>query len=517
MTDTKGPGGMPATGAGPDVAGRIEAYGINYITEEDRHSRPANIAWIMTGSCVTLPLIVEGWIPVALGLSWWASFWAVMLGSLFGALLLAPMAFLSPRTGTNNPMGSAAHFGVVGRIVGSFVGLLISILFTALAVWTGGQGIATSLNRLFGMSDSDSVELIWYTILTVVVVLVAVYGHATMLYLQKYAAWICGAILIIGIGVYAPDFDAGYSGGDLALGGFWPTWFAGFIPAALVVVGYSLAIGDWSRYISHERYSDKRIFWATMFGGIIGMGLPVLWGAYTAVTFSDPTADYVPSLVGAAPMWFVPLLFILGLGSGTAQGTVNMYSTGLDMSSILPRINRVPGTVFVGVCSYILVVVGAYNGKIIDNLTAFLDFLTIGFVSFVAVVIVGFWNHRGMYDSDALQVVVRGERGGRYWFDHGWNWRAVVAFVLATVAGILGLNDSWIKGPLVPLFGDISLGFIVSLVIGALAYLIFLWAFPEPDSAYVSGGPRVGRRAKAVLVATEQGGLTGMLDDQEKA
>jgi purine-cytosine permease-like protein len=499
------------------VAGRIEAYGINYIAEEDRHSRPANIAWIMTGSCVTLPLIVVGWIPVALGLSWWASFWAVMLGALFGALLLAPMALLSPRTGTNNPMGSAAHFGVVGRIVGSFVGLLISILFTALAVWTGGQGIAISLNRMFGLSDSENVQLVWYTLLTIAVVLVAVYGHATMLFLQKYAAWICGGILVIGVAVYAPDFDPGYAGGELALGGFWPTWFAGFIPAALVVVGYSLAIGDWARYISHERYADRRIFWATMVGGVLGMGLPVLWGAYTSVAFADPKADYVPALVVAAPMWFVPFLFVLGLGSGTAQGTVNMYSTGLDMSSILPRISRVPGTVFVGVCSYVLVVVGTYNGEIIDNLTAFLDFLTIGFVSFVSVVIIGFWNHRGMYDSDALQVVVRGQRGGRYWFKHGWNWRAVVAFVLATVVGVLGLNDSWIKGPLVSVFGDISLGFIFSLVVGAFSYLLFLWAFPEPSSAYVSGRPRVGRRLKNGLVTAEPAGMPGMLDDQERA
>jgi purine-cytosine permease-like protein len=489
-------GGTPRRSTPPDVAGRIETYGIDYITEEDRHSRPANIAWIMTGSCVTLPLIVEGWIPVALGLSWWASFWAVVLGSIFGALLLAPMAFLSPRTGTNNPMGSAAHFGVVGRIVGSFVGLLISVLFTALAVWTGGQGIATSLHRLFGFSDSDTVELVWYSLLTIMVVAVAVYGHATMLALQKYAAWICGAILVVGIFVYAPHFHAGYSGGDLALGGFWPTWFAGFIPSALVVVGFSLAIGDWTRYISPIKYSNKKIFWATMLGGVVGMGGPVLWGAYTAVTFKDPAADYVPALVEASPMWFVPFLFVLGLGSGAAQGTVNMYSTGLDMSSILPRVSRVPGTVFVGVCSYVLVVIGAYSGSIIANLTAFLDFLTIGFVSFVAVVIVGYWNHRGMYDSDALQVVVRGERGGRYWFDHGWNWRAVLAFVLATIAGICGLNDSWIKGPLVPLFGDISLGFIFSLVVAVVTYLFFLWAFPEPSSAYVSGEPRVSRHAK---------------------
>ena len=38
----------------------------------------------------------------------------MVVGTAVGALLLAPMALLGPRTGTNNPVSSGAHFGVVG-------------------------------------------------------------------------------------------------------------------------------------------------------------------------------------------------------------------------------------------------------------------------------------------------------------------------------------------------------------------------------------------------------------------
>lgn len=476
-----------------DVAGRIETYGINFIAEEHRHSKPLNVFWIMAGSCVTFPLIVTGWIPIALGLGWWASFWAVLLGSIFGAILLVPMAFLSPKTGTNNPMSSAAHFGVVGRIVGSIVGLLISVLFTALAVWTGGDAIAASLNRLFGFSESPVVKLVWYTVLAIAVILVAVWGHATMLYLQRVTAWIGGGIIILGIFVFAPQFDASNPGGELALGSFWPTWFAGFIPAALVVVGFSLAIGDWTRYISPKRYSNRRIGIATFLGGVIGQGGPVMFGAYTASLFLNPGDDYVTTLVHISPLWFVFGLFLLGIASGAAQGTVNMYSTGLDLSSILPRVKRVPGTVFVGVASYVLVVVGTYFGDIINSLTSFLDFLTIGFVSFVSIVIVGYWNHRGQYDADALQVIVRGERGGRYWFTRGWNWRSNTAFIVATIVGVLGVNNAWLVGPLVPLMGGMGLGFFLSLIVGAGGYLLLLRLAPEDESTFASGNPRIGR------------------------
>src|SRR5699024_4500823 len=130
----------------------------------------------------------------------------------------------------------------------------------------------------------------------------------------------------------------------------------------------------------------------------------------------------------------------------------------------------------------------------VDNLEAFLDFLTIGFVSFVTIVIIGYWNHRGQYDADALQVVVRGERGGRYWYHHGWNWRAVTAFGAATVLGILGVNNAWLVGPFVSLTGGAGLGFFISLVAGAVIYVALLALFKESPDAYASGSPRIGRK-----------------------
>lgn len=478
-----------------DAAGRIEQHGVNFIPESDRHSRPANVFWIMLGSCVTFPLIVLGWIPIALGLGFWESMSAVFVGAVVGALLLAPMSLLSPRTGTNNPIGSSAHFGIVGRIVGSVLAMLISILFTALAIWTGGDALAASFARLFGFGDGVVAQVVWYTLLALAVLLVAVYGHSTMLRLQKISGPLAGGIMILGVFVLWPLFDpARNAGQELALGGFWPTWVAGAVPTALAVMGYSLAIGDWTRYISPKRHSQRSVAGWTIFGGVVGMGVPIMWGTFTASMLLDPTADYVTGFVDFAPLWYVVGIAVIGLCSGTAQGTVNMYSTGLDLSSIFPRIKRVPATVFVGAISYVVVLLGVFVGSLIDNLTALLDLLSVGFAAFVVVVAVGYWNHRGQYDAHALQAFSRNERDGRYWFVNGWNWRAMTAFGVGTVLGLLSLSTAWYHGPLVDVFGGIAFGFLVAAASSALLYVLFLYFFPEDGEDYVTGAPRIARK-----------------------
>lgn len=157
---------------------------------------------------------------------------------------------------------------------------------------------------------------------------------------------------------------------------------------------------------------------------------------------------------------------------------------------------RVPATVTVGVVAYVLVVAGVVVGNLIDNLTTLLDLLSVGFACFAIITALGYWNHRGQYDTYALQAFARRESGGRYWFRNGWNWRASTAFVIGTFAGLAALHTAWYTGPLVAVFDGIGLGFLVSAFVGALAYLAFLWCFPEDAADYVSGSPRVARETR---------------------
>ena len=108
-----------------------------------------------------------GYLPVSFGLGWWGSITSTLVGLLVGSALFAPLSLLSTRTGTNSAVSSGAHFGVVGRIVGSLVGIFTAIGFYALTVWTGGNALVQGLHKLFGMPAGNAQLVVAYAIIAI--------------------------------------------------------------------------------------------------------------------------------------------------------------------------------------------------------------------------------------------------------------------------------------------------------------------------------------------------------------
>jgi purine-cytosine permease-like protein len=486
-----------AAEAAPEALGRIERYGIDYIPEEERHSRPVNISWILFGGSIAFSIIVIGWLPIAFGLGWWSSVSAIVVGSAVGALLLAPMSLLAPRTGTNNPVSSGAHFGVVGRIVGSLLGLLGALAFAALSVWTGGDALVAGSAKLFGTADSDLLRIVGYAVITVVITVIAILGHANMLAVQKLMVPTVGVLLVIGIFVYAGDFDAGYRGGTYLLGSFWPTWVLGALGACSTVMSYGPFVGDWARHISPKRFSNRSLLLFTGFGAFFGMGVPFLFGTYSAAAFADKAAPYVDGLVAGSPNWYVPVIMFIGVVAGTAQGTINMYGTGLDMSSIFPRLSRVQATLVVAVLATVLVYVGSFATNMVNSVTVFLAFLALVIAPWMVILTLGFINRRGWYDPVDLQVFNRGERGGRYWFTGGFNAQAFAAWIPASLIGCLFSSTTLFTGPGADLVGGADISFLVSALLAGVTYATLLRLAPEPADLRGPGPAEPSRHAVA--------------------
>ncbi len=470
---------------------QVERHGIGYIPDDERVSRPSNLFFILLGGSLTFSLFIIGWFPIAFGLSWWAAFTSIVTGGFIGACLLAPMGLFGPRTGTNNPVSSGALFGVVGRLIGTFLEASASVAFAALSIWTGGDALVAGLDAFFGVEDSSAARVVSYGLLSAIVAVISIYGHNMMVGVQRFMIPTAGLAAIIGVFVYLGDFDAGYAGTPdaYALGSFWPTWLLSMLIVLATTTSYGPYAGDWSRHISHRRFKDGRILKAMFLGGLFGMGLPYLWGAYTAsAVFSSGAADadtpYVFGLVDAAPLWFVPLLIYLGLASGTAQAVINTYGTGLDTSSIIPRLNRLQATGVACVVATSLVYAGYIWSDLIDTVSTFLSLLAVFSVPWIITMIIGFLHRKGFFWQDDLQVFNRGERGGRYWFTGGLNWRATGPWLLGATVGMFFTNTAWFVGPGTELTDGTDVGFFVSGVIVLLLYPLMLRLFPEPRELF---------------------------------
>jgi purine-cytosine permease-like protein len=113
----------------------MEKHGIESIPDCDRNASLIDFMRIEWGGLNSLATAVLGAFPIMFGLSFWQALTATVVGVLLGALVLAPMGLFGPLTGTNNAVSSSAHFGVVGRILGSFLSLLTAVAFYSISVW----------------------------------------------------------------------------------------------------------------------------------------------------------------------------------------------------------------------------------------------------------------------------------------------------------------------------------------------------------------------------------------------
>ena len=485
----------PAANQSPtdDRFGHVEAKGVEYLPESERDSRPVNMLAVFFGGNLAFSVIVFGWLPITFGLSWISAVTASAVGITLGTLLIAPMALMGPRTGTNNTVSSGAHFGVTGRLIGSALTLLFALAYAAIAVWTSGDALIAASHRLFGTPVNNGMLALGYGIIATEIVAVALFGHGTVVTLQKFVLPVVGVLLLLGVVAFGAKIDpSAAGGGDYLLGGFWQTWGLAVVMAVGGPLSYAPTLGDYSRRISRTKYSDRSVLTATMAGIFFGLFVTSAFGAFTASTFTTLSDSYVADLVAESPGWYVLPIVLIALAGGLGQGVLNIYASGLDLEALIPKLKRVQTTLITSALAVALLYIGVFLVNAVDSITA-MTLLLNGFAApWVAINVAGFLvARRGIYHPADLQVFNQGRRGGRYWFSGGWNLRAVIPWAAGSLFGILAVDTSLYTGPLANLAHGIDVSLIGSAAIATIGYLIALRVWPE----------RVPRQAKPTDIA----------------
>jgi len=498
---------MTAVAPPPPIT-EVEQHGIEPIPDDERTATPLDLFRVEFGGANTFATVVLGAFPVLVfGLSFWQGFLAVVVGVVVGGLILMPMALFAPITGTNNAVSSGAHFGVVGRIVGSFLSLLTAITFFAISVYTSGDILVAALDELAGTGQPDWLTAVAYAFFAVLVLIICLYGFRFLVAVNRVAVITATLLYLLGAIAYAGSFDAGYPG---SVGSEAAALIPAFIGGTLLVMSNPLSfgafLGDWARYIPAS--APRRRLLLAAFGAQVATIIPFTFGLATASIIAAKAPDfaaegnYAGGLVDVTPGWFLLPVCIIAVIGGLSTGTTSLYGTGLDFSSVFPFLSRFQSTLLIGVLSIGIIFLGKFAMDFVQTIVTFATLIIVCTTPWVVIMTIGFLTRRGFYLGDAVQVFNRGQRGGAYWFTGGVNYRGIAAWLPAALAGVLFVNiPGQFEGPLRNVAEDlgfsrlagVDISLLVAIVLAALLYLAFLVASPEPRAVFGPDGPRFVR------------------------
>ena len=205
----------------------------------------------------------------------------------------------------------------------------------------------------------------------------------------------------------------------------------------------------------------------------VGVMLPSLFGAFTAMTFANPTDSYLDDLVAAAPGWYVLPIVIISLLGGLSQGVLCVYASGLDLEGLAPQLKRTQTTTITAAVAIVLLYLGVFVFDAVESVTAMTVALNAVITPWVAILAIGALRTK-TYDPVDLQAFAHGVKGGRYWFTAGWNLPAVLAWTAGAVFGVLAVNTTLYVGPLADIAGGVDLSTIGSAAIAGLIYVVSL-------------------------------------------
>ena len=452
----------------------FEIQGVDTVPSSERTGKPSSFLSIFVGSNLSLSVMVFGWLSILYGLGWWQSVSAIVAGTFIGSVFVSFSSLLGWRASTNNSVASGAFFGVKGRLVASFVGLLLCIQYVALTVWTGGETISAGWARITKNESSDLTTALGFTIIALSIVVFALLGYRWIVRLNNFVAPAMLILIALTIIALWDAFDPSYAGDPevYALGTFWPTWLLAALTCGLAgPLSYATQTGDWARYISDTTHSARDIVKNTFAALVIGLTIPTLFGAFVAVAAFDENS-FAAGYVANSPQWLlIPLLLVAVIGS-LGQGSINLYSMGLDLDAILPRLSRLKSTALVAGVSTGLVFIGKFSYDAEAAVTNSVLFLTCLATSWLSITLYSFRLNKGVIDKEAVQIFNKRTTGGIYWFSNGWNVRAVIAWVIGSLLGILGVSTADYVGALSNVIDGLDVSIPAAAIGAILSYIL---------------------------------------------
>lgn len=466
----------PKVSAGQkDGTFQLETEGTGIITADKRHGVPRELFFVWFAAVLTYTGVVTGQLFTALGLNLWESLLVALICS-FSFAALGYASSRGPRGGTVTLTISKAAFGVRGNKVPAFFSWITAVGWESVTMVLTVMALL-SLAQYVGLPSTGVGPTVVALIITLVLTYtIPIFGHATLVNMQRILAFILGICVVILIVSILPQVHWGFSTPvkDMAAHGPFPTFLlAASIGLASTFYGWVNFAADYSRYLP-AKTPTRKIVGVTFAGGGIAsfvmMGAGILLGSFVNGTaFAN---NPVMAIAKAVPSWSaVPFLIAVIVGDITAN-YLNAYSSGMSFLSMGIRIKRYWAVAVDGVICTVLAIYALFiSTSFVDNFQNFLDLMIIFIGPWAVIYLVHHTLVKGKYSSAGL---TENTPGSAYWYAGGVNWRAMISYIVGIVATALTANSMVFVSPLSNAwFGGADLtAFAAPIVTGIVYYLV---------------------------------------------
>lgn len=460
-----------------DRVGTIETRGIEPVPEGERHGRASQMFWTWFAANISILGLPLGATLIAFrGLNVWQAVLVAIVGAFGSFALVGALSLAGKKGGAPALTLSRSVFGQRGNAGPTLISWLSRIGWETISTTTAAYALLALLNTAFGVGENTVLTVVCLLVFIVCTLLISGLGHATIMWINKWATVVFGLLNLVVMGFLIATVDwakvldtpAGPVSGVIA--------GIGFI-ASGTGIGWANAGADYARYLPRT-VPGRRLITASAFGAGIPLVLLISLGSLLSAddTSLATASDPVAAINAMLPSWMAIPYLIAAFGGLLMSNHLSTYSAGLTMITLGLRVPRAAAValdvvlMFAGGIYFMLIAEDFYG-----PFSTFLTLLAVPISAWIGVIAVDSLRGRA-YDSQALMDTTR---TSRYWYSGGFRLPAVVGWAAAIVAGLLFTKastsdtDVWFAGPLSDTWpGENGLGWAISMIVGAVVYTL---------------------------------------------
>jgi nucleobase:cation symporter-1, NCS1 family len=461
-----------AFGSEIDQVGKIEKNDLEPILLKYRHGTPRSLFGMWIGANTNYVVMLNGVLLIMLGLSFWQAIAAVVVGNLMGCAVLGLSSIMGPRTGTAGIVTSRTSFGQLGAYLPTIVSAVSVLGWFSINSVVATDGL-NELLKLAGAPDSKIILFIALLFILAMEIIVAIYGHATILKLEAWIAIVLGILFLIMFILVIPKMDWSFAStienGPGVTG--WGMWLLGMGIMFSYPISWTNFASDYSRYLAPDT-SPKKIALFAGGGQFVALVLTEFVGICVGIASMTALGE-IGGTPGAlvenlVPTWFFVFFMLAVIFGCVATNVPNGYTAGLHLLALRLPLKRVAAVLVIAVITLLFRVGTLLYGEFYSLYQTWLIYIIVWTCPWIAIVLADYYMRRKNYNAVDLMKW----KDNEYWYNGGVFWPGIIAFVVGCAGSILFTNSTLYASPLMTnYFGGADLSYFLGIII-ALAIFI---------------------------------------------